>query len=164
MWKTGCIKLNNKVNHSLGFVCLWACVSSCCTCTFIWIFTEWKCFFSQQVASGWHHAVFVCVCISASVLPKSLMSDRTSQEIMAPPPSSMAPWPTSQLSKWPLSKTTSQMERHRVEDPKTHHETHTLHLKSAFTIFKRASSAQKTQYMKTKMTAKRAEGLLHFLE
>lgn len=69
--------------------------------------------FSQRCFLSW-----VTLCL-VRPLPRSLMSDRASQEIMAPPPSSMAPWPTSQLSKWPLSKTTWQMQSPKATEVQT---------------------------------------------
>lgn len=38
-------------------------------------------------------------------LPRSLTSDNASHDINAPPPSSIAPCPTSQLSRCPLTNT-----------------------------------------------------------
>lgn len=99
--QTAYIKLNNKVNHLLDSVCLYSCVSLLLSVYFVaflkhvqYAFLLWKflCMFQCPV--------YVCLYgMFVFILPKSLMSDRTSQEIMAPPPSSMAPWPTSQLSK-----------------------------------------------------------------
>lgn len=111
----------------------------CCPC-------NWFGVFQRDVSSS---ARYVWVTPSfVRLLPRSLMSDRASQEIMAPPPSSMAPWPTSQLSKWPLSKTTWETRPSKVSiSPKHNGLPSELDLCESVT---KTPRAQKSQHTKTK--------------
>ena len=54
--------------------------------------------------------------------PKYIDTFGTSHEMKAPPPSSMAPCPTSQLSRWPLTSTTWNMYNTKPCDEKACHQ------------------------------------------